>query len=70
LIDAVARTLDGHRIAETVDLPHDAGQARAWLYDAGLVQSEEQGEAGARIQVLWSPRHRARLAELLEAAGA
>lgn len=65
LIGAVAERLDGARATEVVDLPHDAGRARAWLHAEGVVVDEVRGEEGDRITVSWSPRHRARFAQVL-----
>lgn len=62
---AVAAQLDGARIRETVELPHDAGRARAWLYAEGVVLDELRGEETTRLNLSWSPRQRARLAGIL-----
>jgi GTPase len=66
LIEAIAAHLDGARRVEALLVPHAAGRARAWLHEEGLVQSEQVTEDGVRMTLLWSPRHRVRLAELLQ----
>jgi GTPase len=66
LFEAVAALLDGSRRVETIELPHAAGRARAWLHAEGLVQSETVTDNSVRLTLLWSPRHRAGLAGALE----
>ena len=69
LIDRIGATLDDQRRRELVHLPHEAGRARAWAYGAGLVESEEPGEDGVTLTLLWNPHHRARLQALLAEDG-
>lgn len=64
--EVIATLLDGSQRIETFVLPHAAGRARAWLHAEGLVQDEAVVDAGVRLTVRWSPRHRAALPGLLE----
>jgi len=47
-----------------VKLGFDDGRRRAWLYDHGLVEAEEQGEDGYVLTVRWSARQEAQFARL------
>ncbi|SLN36960.1 GTPase HflX [Roseovarius albus] len=62
LIEAIAIGLAGHTREEEMVLGYSDGRKRAWLYEKGLVQSEEQGEDGFHLTVKWNP-HQAALFE-------
>jgi len=66
LFEAVGALLDGAQRVETIALPHAAGRARAWLHAEGLVQAETVTEDHVQLTLLWSPRHRAGLAGVLD----
>ena len=59
LLEAVTDALDEARVTEVVDVPFAAGRQRAWLYEQGVVEGEEQTETGHRLTVHWTPRQRA-----------
>jgi GTP-binding protein HflX len=58
LTQAIAARLDGERLTEPLDLTHTDGEARAWLYNAGVVQSETAADAGITLTLAWTPRQR------------
>ncbi|MEO1455789.1 MAG: GTPase HflX, partial [Pseudomonadota bacterium] len=62
--DTVAERLGGVKRQDVVDLPFSAGRARAWLFDQGVVEAEEQLEQGLRFRVTWTDRQKARFAEI------
>ena len=70
-VDALmARIGDRLRPATTTDtlvLPFDAGRARAWLHEQGVIDSEVQTDAGFELRVTWTARQKARFARLGEA---
>lgn len=53
---ALTGLLDDVRHLADVTLRFDEGRARAWLFEHGVVQTEEQTEAGFALQVLWTDR--------------
>ncbi|MFZ3582685.1 GTPase HflX [Loktanella sp. DJP18] len=54
LLDAITEKTKDPRTAEVLTLGFDAGRARAWLFDSGVVTSEVQTDDGYRIEVFWS----------------
>ncbi|MCC5976057.1 MAG: GTPase HflX [Rubellimicrobium sp.] len=60
LVDAVSDRVSVPRVEEWIELPFEAGRARAWLFDQGVVQDEAQGEGGWRLRVLWTEVQKAR----------
>ncbi|MFK7875392.1 MAG: GTPase HflX [Paracoccaceae bacterium] len=58
-LSAIAETLRGVVMDETVQLGHAEGRKRAWLYQNDLVQSEEITDEGAAFAVRWTARQRA-----------
>ncbi|WP_120501172.1 GTPase HflX [Roseovarius sp. EL26] len=64
LIDAISEGLAGHTRTEEMLLSYNDGRKRAWLFDKGLVQSEDQGEDGFLITVRWNA-HQAALFDSL-----
>ncbi|OYX45480.1 MAG: GTPase HflX [Rhodobacterales bacterium 32-67-9] len=59
LLDAISASLDEDRHDDTLVLPFSAGRERAWLHDAGVVQSETEAEDGHHIAVRWTARQKA-----------
>ncbi|MCZ7676996.1 MAG: GTPase HflX [Roseovarius sp.] len=47
-----------------LSLGFDDGRRRAWLYDRGLVEAEEQDDDGYRLSVRWSARQQAQFERL------
>jgi len=64
LLAASAAALEGPVEEATIALPFDAGRKRAWLFERGLVVSEEQDEDGYRLTVRWSARQQAQFRSL------
>lgn len=62
--DTVAERLGGVKREDVVELPFTAGRARAWLFDQGVVDAEEQLDDGLRLRVTWTDRQRAQFAEM------
>ncbi|MGI3184633.1 GTPase HflX [Nioella aestuarii] len=69
-LDAFLETVSAHlappRFAGVVELPYSAGRARAWLYDAGVVEHESQGQDGYRFDVSWTARQKKAFHTLLK----
>ncbi|MGB3176323.1 MAG: GTPase HflX [Albidovulum sp.] len=59
LLEAMTTALDEDRQAEILIVPYSDGRKRAWLHDAGVVQSEQDTVDGHHISVLWSARQKA-----------
>lgn len=55
-LTAVAETLSPPRIETVLELPYSAGRKRAWLFDQGVVEAEEQGPEHTRLTVSWTRR--------------
>ncbi|MEL6643654.1 MAG: GTPase HflX [Pseudomonadota bacterium] len=64
LVEATALQLGGVKHAEVIHLPFSAGRARAWLFDQGVVEAEEQLDDGMRLQVVWTQRQKARFSDV------
>ena len=64
LLDAVARTLDAERHVSQFTLPYAEGRKRAWLFEQGVVEAEEQAEEGFALTVLWTARQEKRFREM------
>ena len=62
LSEAVSQRLGGAKRPDVVMLPFSAGRARAWLFDQGVVDKEEQLDDGLRLRVTWTDRQNARFA--------
>ncbi|NHF73740.1 GTPase HflX [Paracoccus xiamenensis] len=59
-IDAALETvLSEPKEAATLRLDFSDGRRRAWLHQAGIVQSEQPDDDGLTVQVLWTARQRA-----------
>ncbi|MEM8555245.1 MAG: GTPase HflX [Pseudomonadota bacterium] len=56
LLQDVGQRLSVQTHEMELHLPFDAGRARAWLYDQGVVQTEVQDETGYGLKVRWSDR--------------
>lgn len=58
LLTAVSQALDAERRTEQIELAFSDGKKRAWLYEQGIVKSEEQGETGPVLTVDWTIRQK------------
>lgn len=56
MLAAVAQTLSPSRREAVLELTYADGRKRAWLFDQGVVEGEEQLEASTRLTVLWTAR--------------
>ena len=56
---ALAEVLDEPREAQTITLPFTEGRKRAWLYEAGVVEDEDETEDGHRLSLRWTARQKA-----------
>nr|WP_203594856.1 MULTISPECIES: GTPase HflX [unclassified Salipiger] len=59
LLEAVTERLQGASIDEDVRLGFGEGKRRAWLFQKGLVLSEEQDEEGYLLHLRWTAKDRA-----------
>ena len=64
LLAAVAAALKAPVTTEELHLPFSAGKARAWLFAAGLVQTETAGDDGYALSVSWTDRQKLRFTQL------
>jgi len=56
MLAAIAQTLSPPRHQSELALSHEDGRRRAWLFDQGVVEAEEAGEAETRLTVRWTDR--------------
>ena len=59
LRDAIEAALEEERLPESLIVAFSQGRARAMLYAAGVVVSEEMGDDGYVVQVRWTARQKA-----------
>lgn len=64
LLEAVTHALAGQTSEDTLNLSFDAGRARAWLHDQGVVTSEEMTDSGFTISVRWTEKQRAQFKQV------
>ena len=64
LLAAISQHLDDEKTDVVLTLGFAEGRKYAWLHAEGVVQAEDQGEAGYRIDVRWTARQAARYAGL------
>lgn len=64
VVEAIAVALEGRVTEETLTLGYSEGRKRAWLYEKGLVLSEDQSEDGYVLSVRWSERQKAAMVAL------
>ena len=64
LLAAISQHLDDEKTDVVLTLGFAEGHKYAWLHAEGVVQAEDQGEAGYRIDVRWTARQAARYAGL------
>ncbi|WJY20865.1 GTPase HflX [Fontisubflavum oceani] len=56
LLTEIAKNVSPPRHMSELDLPHSDGRKRAWLYNQGVVEAEEQREQAAHFIVQWTAR--------------
>ncbi len=59
LLDAIKAALTADTTTQTLSLGFEAGRARAWLYDQGVVEGESQTETGLTLQLRWTAKQAA-----------
>jgi len=64
LVAALGALLDEAREVAEVVLPFAEGRKRAWLHEAGVVQSEREAEDGHHLRLSWTARQKAAFAAL------
>ena len=64
LLVAVSQHLDDEKTDVVLTLGFAEGRKYAWLHAEGVVQAEDQGERGHRVEVRWTARQAARYAAL------
>ncbi len=64
LVEAITDALNADFRDETLEIGHNDGRRRAWLYQEGVVQDEVATDDGARLNVRWSPAQAVRFARL------
>ncbi|WP_204114348.1 GTPase HflX [Shimia biformata] len=56
LTDAIKDALEGERVEATLTLGFNEGKKRAWLFNEGVVEDEQQDEDGFHLTVRWTAR--------------
>ena len=56
LLDAVSAALTEPKTEQTLLLPFSDGRKRAWLFEQGVIEDEDQTEDGFSLRVLWTAR--------------
>ena len=64
LLVAVSQHLDDEKTDVVLTIGFAEGRKYAWLHAEGVVQAEDQGERGHRVEVRWTARQAARYAAL------
>ncbi len=64
LLAAVSKALSDERHQTTLTLPFSEGRKRAWLFQAGVVESEKDTRTGHRLQLRWTDRQEKAFREL------
>jgi len=64
MLEAVARQVSPATIREEILVRFDQGRQRAWLFDQGVVEEENQGEDGWLLKVNWTGTQKKRFATL------
>ncbi len=64
VLEAIGESLSPPRHRADLDLPFSAGRERAWLYEQGIVEGEEQTEDGLKVTVEWTDRQKKAFASL------
>ncbi len=64
LLEEITLRLEGKKSDVDLVLPYSEGRKRAWLFDQGIVEAEEQNENGFNLHVRWTARQEKRFREL------
>ena len=60
LVNRVSTHLTRDIIEDDIHLPYADGRARAWLFEQGVVESENQAEYGSRFHLRWNAKQKAK----------
>ena len=64
LLEQVTLHLEGVKMTVELHLPFSDGKKRAWLFNEGIVEHEEQTESGFDLLVRWTTRQEKRFRDL------
>lgn len=64
LVAAITEALAGDMHLTELHLGYNDGRKRAWLFERGLVEEEQQGEDGFTLTVRWSTKQEAQFRQL------
>ncbi len=64
LLEEITARLEGKKSTVQINLPFREGRKRAWLFEQGIVETEEQTEDGATVTVRWTPKQEKRFRDL------
>lgn len=64
LLEEITARLEGKKSTVQINLPYSEGRKRAWLFEQGIVETEEQTEDGATVTVRWTPKQEKRFRDL------
>lgn len=64
LLEEITARLEGKKSTVQINLPFSDGRKRAWLFEQGIVETEEQTEDGATVTVRWTPKQEKRFRDL------
>lgn len=56
LLEAISANLTDPKVERELLIPYADGRKRAWLFQEGVVTSEDQNEDGFKVQVFWTAR--------------
>jgi len=59
LLDAVKTALNAETFQTTLALGFDEGRKRAWLFEHGLVEEEQQTDEGFTLNIRWTQKQAA-----------
>jgi len=64
LLEEITTRLEGKKATVQFNLPYSEGRKRAWLFEQGIVEGEEQSDDGAILTVRWTPKQEKRFRDL------
>lgn len=64
LLEEITNRLEGKKSTVELVLPYSDGRKRAWLFEQGIVEGEEQTDEGAKLTVRWTPKQEKRFRDL------
>jgi GTP-binding protein HflX len=64
LLTAIVTGLEGETRTETLIIGYQDGRKRAWLFEQGVIEAEDQTEDGFHLTVRWTNKQAAQFAAL------